>query len=202
MTLYQLKPAFQRLLQPLIRGCVRAGITPNQLTTLALLLACIAGSLVIWAPLAWLLWAYPLLMLLRMALNAMDGMLARQTHQQSSFGALWNELADVLSDLVMVLPWLLRWPEYTLPIVLFCVGALLVEFAGVLALSVNAARRFDGPLGKSDRALFAALWVMAMALAAPAALMSISLVIAGLLLLLTIYNRLRHAYREAQPTGS
>ncbi len=201
MTLYQLKPAFQRLLQPLIRGCVHARITPNQLTTLALLLACVAGCLVIWAPLAWLLWVYPLLMLLRMALNALDGMLARQTNQQSSFGALWNELADVLSDLVMVLPWLLRWPEYALPILLFCVGALLVEFAGVLALSVNASRRFDGPFGKSDRALFAALWVMAMALAAPATLMTASLAIALLLMLVTIYNRLRHAYREAQSTG-
>lgn len=45
-------------------------------------------------PLLYLL--LPLWMLLRMALNAVDGMLAREFGQQSRLGAYLNELCDVM----------------------------------------------------------------------------------------------------------
>lgn len=197
LSLYQLKPAFQRLLQPLIAGCIACKITPNQLTASALLISALAGLLLLTAPPSIVLWAYPLLMLLRMALNALDGMLARQTDQQSNFGALFNEIADVVADLLMYLPWLCLLPEQTIAVVLFSVGAVLVEFAGVLALSIQAPRRFDGPFGKSDRALFAALWVIAWAMQAPTQWLVLSLYLASGLLVITLSNRLRQAYRSS-----
>ena len=39
-----------------------------------------------------------------MALNAIDGMLAREHGQQSRLGALLNELGDVVSDAALYLP--------------------------------------------------------------------------------------------------
>jgi len=37
-----------------------------------------------------------------MALNAIDGMLAREHHMQSKLGAILNELGDVVSDTVLI----------------------------------------------------------------------------------------------------
>jgi len=50
------------------------------------------------------------------------------------------------------------WPSITLIILL----AALSELAGVLGPTVGASRRYDGPLGKSDRAFVfgaLALWI-------------------------------------------
>ncbi|TIV46437.1 MAG: CDP-alcohol phosphatidyltransferase family protein, partial [Mesorhizobium sp.] len=41
----------------------------------------------------------PLLLFVRMALNAMDGMLAREHGQASTLGMYLNEICDVVSDL-------------------------------------------------------------------------------------------------------
>jgi len=46
----------------------------------------------------------PVVLLLRMALNALDGMMARQFNLQSKMGAALNEMGDVVSDIVLLLP--------------------------------------------------------------------------------------------------
>lgn len=95
ISIYALKPRFQSLLRPLVRWLANKGITANQVT-----LAAAVGSLLVALGVAWgapLLWPYaliPLWMLLRMALNAIDGMLTREFGQQSRLGAYLNELCD------------------------------------------------------------------------------------------------------------
>lgn len=41
---------------------------------------------------------------IRMALNALDGMLARECNQQTRLGAILNETGDVISDIALYLP--------------------------------------------------------------------------------------------------
>ena len=48
----------------------------------------------------------PAVLFLRMALNAIDGMLAREHNQKSALGAILNELGDVFSDPLFIC----RWP--------------------------------------------------------------------------------------------
>jgi CDP-diacylglycerol--glycerol-3-phosphate 3-phosphatidyltransferase len=89
-------------------------------------------------------------------------MLAREFGQKSRLGALLNELTDVLSDAGLYLPF-----AAVRPFEPFWVGAVIVlaglsEFAGALGPTIGAARRYDGPLGKSDRAFVfgaLALWI-------------------------------------------
>lgn len=45
---------------------------------------------------------------------------------------------------------------------LFC--AVMTEFCGVLAQTINGVRSYAGPLGKSDRALVFGAWGLALAL--------------------------------------
>jgi len=104
-SIYDLKPAFQGLLRPFTRALARAGVTANAVT-----LAAVALSLAVGAALALTHGSRAALLLLpaalfaRMALNAVDGMLAREHGQKSKLGALLNELGDVVSDTALYLP--------------------------------------------------------------------------------------------------
>lgn len=201
MTLYDLKPKFQALLRPLVRGLAAMGVTANQITLAALagsllvgvLLACFATTTAVFLLL-------PLWLFLRMALNAVDGMLAREFNQKSKLGAYLNELADVVSDAALYAPFALVAPFAPAWVIAVVGLAGLSEFAGALGPMVGASRRYDGPLGKSDRALaFGALglWV-GVGGALPDQLAWLMPVLA-LLLVLTIVNRVRRGVAEAKP---
>src|SRR5579885_3694187 len=103
--LYSLKPGFQKLLRPAARGLIKMGITPNQVTIGGCLLSIAAGLALSTRalPLAWFLILPPVL-LARMAMNALDGLMARDFDRQSPLGAYLNELADVVSDGFLFLP--------------------------------------------------------------------------------------------------
>lgn len=154
MSIYALKGRFQDLLRPGVRGLYRAGVTANTVTVAAALVSLLVAAAVWWwAPAHPLLYlALPLWMLLRMALNAVDGMLAREFGQQSRLGAYLNELCDIVADAALYLS-LLSVPGVD-PTALWALTwmAAVCEYAGVLGLMVGASRRYDGPMGKSDRA--------------------------------------------------
>ena len=104
ISVYQLKPKFQQLLRPLTNGLAKAGVTANQVTVFAMLLSIATGAFIVWQQS--LVWFYllPAVLFVRMALNAIDGMLAREHNQQSKLGAYLNELGDVVSDTALLLP--------------------------------------------------------------------------------------------------
>ncbi|HSF79123.1 MAG TPA: CDP-alcohol phosphatidyltransferase family protein, partial [Steroidobacteraceae bacterium] len=92
-TIYDLKPAFQRLLRGPSDALARAGVTANQVTLLALLLSIGTGLSLYLFPLeSWALALVPAVLFLRMALNAIDGMLAREHDMKTRLGAVLNEL--------------------------------------------------------------------------------------------------------------
>ncbi|WP_413992758.1 CDP-alcohol phosphatidyltransferase family protein [Labrys okinawensis] len=200
MSLYALKPRFQALLRPRVTRMADAGYTANQVT-----LAAAGGSLVVGLGVAFLsdlrilFLLLPVWLFIRMALNAIDGMLAREFGQKSLLGAYLNEIADVVSDAALILPFA------TLPLFgPFWTGAVIVlavisEFAGVMGPMVGASRRYDGPLGKSDRAfVFGALglWI-GLGLPRPEWLFWL-MPLAVLFLTLTIVNRVHKGLREAR----
>ncbi|WP_234194581.1 MULTISPECIES: CDP-alcohol phosphatidyltransferase family protein [Pseudacidovorax] len=159
MSIYQLKPRFQALLRPLVQRLARAGVTANQVTMAACLVSVALGLWLFWtAPSRAAFALVPLWMLVRMAFNAVDGMLAREHGQQSALGAFLNELTDVVSDAALYLPFALVAPFSGFWVGVVIVLAGLSEFAGALGPTVGASRRYDGPMGKSDRAfVFGAL---------------------------------------------
>ena len=197
-SIYDLKPAFQRLLRPLVAGLVRAGVTPNQVTVAALLLSAAVGGVIAWTRAPWSLLLLPPALLLRMALNALDGMMAREHGMRTRLGALLNELGDVLSDAMLYLPLALLpgWPAAAVVCAVVLAGAS--ELAGVAAAAAGASRRYDGPMGKSDRAaVFGALGLV-LGLGVPGGRwLAIALWVVVALLALTIANRVRRALGES-----
>ena len=161
ISVYQIKPAFQKLLLPVLKGLHKLGVTANQLTVLAVLLSLVMGGAILYhqnSPL--LILVVPVGYLLRMALNALDGMMATQYNMQSKLGEVLNELGDVVSDAVIIFPILVLPNVNVIVIILFGVLAIINEFAGVLGKLIGGERRYDGPMGKSDRALVIGLFFL------------------------------------------
>lgn len=150
-TLYDLKPAFQRRLRPAVSALAGAGVTANQVTLLAAALSVGLGALLVAAPAPRLFLLLPPLLFLRMALNAVDGMLAREHGQASRLGMYLNELADLVSDIALTLPFAAVFPPWG--VIGFAFAAVLAEVAGMLGVAAGIGRNYAGPLGKSDRAL-------------------------------------------------
>jgi CDP-diacylglycerol--glycerol-3-phosphate 3-phosphatidyltransferase len=199
MSIYALKPRFQSLLRPLTASLARAGVTANQVTIAACVVSVALGAFVAWrAPARWPFLLVPLWMFLRMAFNAIDGMLAREFGQKSKLGAYLNELTDVVSDSCLYLPFALIAPFSPLWVGVVIVLAVVSELAGVLGLMVGASRRYDGPMGKSDRAfVFGALGLWIGLTAALPAWVAYVMPIVALALAATVVNRVRRGLEES-----
>lgn len=198
ISVYQLKPKFQSLLRPLVNKLFNAGVTANQVTIAAcvgsLVIALVVGLLVSHA---WVFWLVPLWMFVRMALNAIDGMLAREFNQKSGLGAYLNELCDVIADSALFLVFAFVATVNPLLVVLVVILSLLTEYAGVMAPLVGASRRYDGPMGKSDRAL--AFGVISAGIAIgwlPLTWINVLLWVIAALLVYTLVNRIKQGLKE------
>ena len=135
-TLYALKPAFQARLRPLADRLARAGVTANQITLLAAALSVATGIVVAaFADHRPVFLLMPVVLFLRMALNAIDGMLAREHAQASTLGMYLNELCDVVSDLALILAFAAVFPAWG--VVAFAIAAIIAEYAGVLGVAAG-----------------------------------------------------------------
>ncbi|QPC93760.1 CDP-alcohol phosphatidyltransferase family protein [Mesorhizobium sp. INR15] len=192
-TLYALKPAFQGKLRPLVNRLAALGVTANSITLLAALMSIVAGAAIAMLPESRpLLLLVPVVLFVRMALNAVDGMLAREHGQASTLGMYLNEFCDVVSDVALILPFAFVPPFTPWGVVAFAITAVLTEFAGVLGIAARIGRNYAGPFGKSDRAL--ALGVIAVLCAAglwPGWLAPLVFPAMATLSLLTAINRIR-----------
>lgn len=199
-SIYDLKPKFQNLLRPITRGLAGAGITANQVTVTALLLSAGTGACIAAFPDArWPLVLMAPVLFLRMALNAIDGMLAREHGLKSPLGAILNEIGDVAADSALYLP-LAVVPGFDPMLVVAAVLlGVFTEMTGVVGVQIGASRRYDGPFGKSDRAFgFGAMALLVGLGVTPGLWTTVVLVLMIVLLTITVLNRARNALKETK----
>jgi CDP-diacylglycerol--glycerol-3-phosphate 3-phosphatidyltransferase len=196
-SIYDIKPRFQALLRPLVGSLARTGVTANHVTLSAMAMSFLAGLLVvIWPEARWPMLLIPVVLFVRMALNAIDGMLAREFDMKSPLGAILNELGDVASDAALYLPFALVPGITAVAVVLVVILSIVSEMAGVVAIQVGGERRYDGPMGKSDRAfVFGFVGLLIGLGVAVGGWVNMVLWLMTVLLLVTIVNRSRQALR-------
>ena len=203
-TLYDIKPQFQALLRPLVAKLAAAGVTANQITVGAVILSLAGGALCLLAPGSRpVLGVIAALLAIRMGLNAIDGMLAREHGQKSRAGLIYNEAGDVVSDAGLYLPLgvaLAPLGVSTWVVIAFAFAAFLTEFGGVLGPHLGAPRRYDGPMGKSDRAIGIAIILALLAFGLPGgAWASIAIAVMTVLALWTTLRRAKAILDEGAP---
>jgi phosphatidylglycerophosphate synthase len=198
-TIYDLKPKFQACLRPIAAWLVRAGVTANGVTAAALALSAAQGAWLAFQPGAALpLLVLPVTLFVRMALNAIDGLMAKEHGQASTSGAVLNELSDVIADAMLYLPFALIPGIDGSLVATVVVAGIIAEMAGALGPLIKAPRRYDGPLGKSDRAFaFGLLAVLVGIGFAPGSWSSVYLAILLALSAVTVVNRARAIVAES-----
>lgn len=160
--LYLQKGNFQKL----VRWVGGSWMTANQATALGI--ACIllvSASFYLgltFTSCRWLLALTPVFLVLRMIMNTLDGMLAREYQTGSVAGELFNEGLDIVGDTVCygVLLFVPGIPQ--LPLILFLLLTWMAEYFGVLGKSfpggVRRHETFFG--GKPDRAIWMGLMAL------------------------------------------
>jgi CDP-diacylglycerol--glycerol-3-phosphate 3-phosphatidyltransferase len=197
-TIYDLKPRFQALLRPIAAKLARAGVSANAVTIAALLLSIGHGAWIAVMP-SWPLLLLPVTLFLRMALNAIDGIMAKEHRQASPDGAVLNELSDVVADAALYLPFALIPGIDAGFVVVVVVTSIIAEMTGALGPMLGVLRCYAGPFGKSDRALAFGLLAVLIGLGlTPGAWSTLYLQLLFGLAVLTIVNRARRIVADAK----
>ncbi len=193
-SLYGIKPRFVRALDPIRTRLEAHGVAPTTVTLAAIPVElAVAASLVVGSSYPPLLAIVPLLTVVWMGLNALDGSLARSSGRTSHTGAVLNELVDRLGDLALIVAAFAIAP---LPIAgTLAVGVLATELVAAIGWATTSNRHFAGPMGKPDRAAIVAVGALA-TIAWPAALtVSFAVIAVGCVAGIVVRTRavLRHA---------
>ncbi|PTJ92119.1 hypothetical protein BU010_13070 [Mammaliicoccus sciuri] len=200
MSIYEIKPKFQQLLMPIVDWMRKIGMTPNQVTILALVLSIVTGIILsIFHENKWIYILMPIVMFVRMALNAIDGVMAKKYQMKSHLGLLLNELGDVISDLFLFIPFVLIAEDYGIGIMLFISLSIISEMAGVTVRVIGSSRRYDGPMGKSDRAFivgFISFLIFVHLNIIP--YLHFVFYVCSILMLINIYNRITNGLKEVK----
>lgn len=101
--------------------------------------------------------------------------------------------------MALYIPFVLLFPHDFGWILLTLFLSLLTEFIGVIAQAIGASRRYDGPIGKSDRAFIFGTFGLLVALfpqITSSNWFTAIFIVLSLLLFYTCYNRIRKALSE------
>ncbi len=154
VTAYDLKPAFQRLLSPVTQALAARGVHPNTVTGAAIAISVSTGILVsFYAESPFMLLVLAVAMVVRLALNAIDGELARATGRTSRHGAVLNDVEILLSDAALYLPLALVSGAPVAWVLIAAGLGIVVEVVGMIGAARDGASRHAGPMTKPDRAL-------------------------------------------------
>lgn len=200
VTIYNFKPKFQNTLRPISNWLACHGVSANQVTVSAIILSAVVGMLIVLFPSAkWAMLLVPVVLLVRMILNAIDGMIAREHNMQSALGTFLNELGDVLSDVFIYLPFSIVPNISGIFIEFIVLLAIISEMMGVVAIQVGTLRRYDGPMGKSDRAFVFGVIGLLLGLGYDVSgFINLVLLLILLALILTILKRITNALTQVR----
>ena len=201
MGIYSIKPKFQQALKSVERPLVRWRVHPDVLTFSALGLSCLGGFALFashWT--IWSLLAVPFIALLRISLNALDGMVAKDLGVARPWGEVLNELCDRLADVAFFVG-LALVPGVNISLAISVLVLMVItSYVGILSKAAGGPRQFGGIMGKADRMiLLAVAAVLALILPhLPVFNAFLALVLAGLAV--TMIQRLWRTYVALKPT--
>lgn len=198
LSIYELKPKFQQLLKPIVNFLHRMNVTPNQVTIFACFLSIMIGTLFYFNYNSiWIYIIIPIFMFVRMALNAIDGVLAKDFNLQSRLGKYLNELTDVISDAALFLPFILIASPHPVTVIIFIMLSIISEMAGVMGENISGVRQYSGPMGKSDRAfLIGSISVLLIFWNSLTQYLWIIFLIASILIVINTYSRVKNGLGE------
>jgi phosphatidylglycerophosphate synthase len=149
---------FRRNADMATKICVRAGVHPDVISY-ASMVAALGAAVCFWKSqsVPWLLLIAPLLCLLRLYLNMLDGMVAMAAGKASRRGEILNDLPDRISDVIIFVGaahsgWMNIVLGYWAAIF-----ALLTAYVGIFGQALGGRREFSGWMSKPWRMVLLSL---------------------------------------------
>lgn len=190
MKIYSLKPLFQKRLQPVARILAVNSVHPTILTLSGIVVSALLASAVRISSQI-LSWFVPLLVFLRLSLNALDGMVAKQRRMESTAGTALNELSDLISD-VFIFAGLALAPNVNAFLGLAVLLLVqLTNIAGIAGHFVLKRHLWEGSVGKADRMVYLAFFAIIIAFTNETRWWNYLLVIIGLGSIITMIQRIQ-----------
>jgi CDP-diacylglycerol--glycerol-3-phosphate 3-phosphatidyltransferase len=179
------------MLRPCVSALWKMGITPNQITLGTCMLS-VATGLWLFCSKSDRFYILPLFFFFRMALNAIDGMLAKEHNLKTPMGAILNEVTDVVSDGFLYFAFS-RFSFINQNLLFFIIFfSAVTEITGLAVLLNGSPRQYAGPMGKSDRAFVFSIFAILICFGIiNETFYSAILAIVSLLLMATVINRTR-----------
>lgn len=169
----------------------RLKIHPTYINILALLVSIAAGLVFYYSKNnLTLLYLIPVFAFTRIALNALDGMVARALKvKNQKFGEVLNEFIDRLSDVAffigLAFSGLVRFELAASTLI----AVLLVSYLGIVGKAAGGSRQYGGLMGKADRMFYLSIVSLLAVLFARVELMNYGLWFILVLALITILQR-------------
>jgi phosphatidylglycerophosphate synthase len=135
------------------------------------------------------------LVILRLACNALDGMVATDTNTARPLGQVYNEFADRIGDVAVLIAVTVRADLVWLGLAAI-VLTLLSSHMGTLAASAGGTRQYIGVMGKADRMILLALAAVVALFLDQSQVFSVYLTVVAVGCLLTLFQRTRAVRRE------
>jgi CDP-diacylglycerol--glycerol-3-phosphate 3-phosphatidyltransferase len=199
MGIYAIKPRFRAALTGVARSLADRGYSPNQITTAGLVagvaaVGCYGATRI--TPL--FLIGIPVLAFVRIAANALDGLVAEIAHKARPSGELYNEIADRLADAAFIVGSALVGGVNPALAVAALAAAEFASFVGVTAKAVGTVRRYDGPMGKPDRMAIIGVAAVFALFVTPGSVFNLGLAVVIVGSMLTAVNRYVKAHKELE----
>ncbi len=148
------KKPFYSLLSPiagLLGGIGVSSILIRLLSTI--LVIAVAVTILVWPQYHWPLLLVPLVLFVRMLLNVIAGMLARESGNGRQLGALFEELWDLVTEIILYLPFATVTGVSLMPVfIVICLG-IISEVIRIVAIPIAYERHYDLPMRKGSMAL-------------------------------------------------
>jgi CDP-diacylglycerol--glycerol-3-phosphate 3-phosphatidyltransferase len=107
----------------------------------------------IWPQYHWPLLLVPMVLFVRMLLNVTAGMLARESGNGRQLGTLFEELWDLVTEIILYLPFATVTGVSLMPIfIVICLG-IISEVIRIVAIPIAYERHYDLPMRKGSMAL-------------------------------------------------
>ncbi len=200
-----LQKGIYRIINPVIKGMIRVGITPNIVTFTGFIGNCIAAVMFVMAisdtgkPLRLIGWG-GLVLLLSGLFDMMDGRLARLGNMVSRFGAFWDSTLDRYSELVslggLAAFWFsfgnTLWGVLTLAAL---IGSVMVSYVRARAEALGLDCKV-GIMQRPERVVLLAVGAMAAGIAAHPLPLYIATGLIAALANYTAFFRVWHCYKQ------
>lgn len=198
-----LQKIIYHVINPLIRGMIKMGVTPNIVTAIGFLGNCIATGFFLYAALhveetSYVGWG-GVIILAAGLFDMMDGRLARLGNMSSTFGALWDSTLDRYSELVALFGIAIYFSQagwFWMGVITFAamVGSVMVSYVRARAEGLDIECKV-GVMQRPERVVVTALGTIIAGFGGNLWWLAGAMILIAILANLTAFWRIAHCYQ-------